>query len=525
MSENKGKLDQRTRQGSSAPMSSELFFSVKNAEMLYKLTLTYIKKQTNYTIGKNEREALVEVMNICYSKYPKEQINSLNKRVLDILLPMIMKHVDDITNPKTVDRAIYTTPKNEDTANIIKRYEQENATRIPKMNEPSGFETSIDNSSYDNPEILYDKILTERKHFDTELPQILQPDEAGIISTQQRVIKPQDIQQHIISDSRASSTFVGQASDSPPQPEYLQLHIPRPKEFEQIEKDMANDLYKRETILVIDSRDRNTDIYPNPNEYEIDLLMPLNDVVSIELLTAEIPHSGYVINDSNNIIHFQETYQQEVNEIILGATIPHGNYTPTTLKTAIETSLNNTSVNGANHTVSFNTSTNKVTITSDLGGTSDRFNLIFLGITEPYQNSQYRTLYKDNSIGSVLGFDRRIYSGTTGTTSYTGDFQYDLSGEKYILLKIRDIEAIDGMNNIQNAFAKISLDSTLSTTKFFKLYNEYKVFKKLNPPINRLTSLKIRFETYDGQLYNFGGREHSLTFNVCTYGQHRNYFH
>ena len=58
------------------------------------------------------------------------------------------------------------------------------------------------------------------------------------------------------------------------------------------------------STLIIDSRDRNYNIYPNANDYTIDLDEVYQDVLSIELVSAKVPFSNYLINSTNNILYF-----------------------------------------------------------------------------------------------------------------------------------------------------------------------------------------------------------------------------
>jgi hypothetical protein len=54
--------------------------------------------------------------------------------------------------------------------------------------------------------------------------------------------------------------------------------------------------------LIIDSRQRNYSIYPNPNCYLIDLVSPYKNVERIELIAAMLPKTEYNINSDNNLL-------------------------------------------------------------------------------------------------------------------------------------------------------------------------------------------------------------------------------
>ena len=63
---------------------------------------------------------------------------------------------------------------------------------------------------------------------------------------------------------------------------------------------------EREYYLVIDSRKRNTSIYPNPNSYKIDLETPLRDIRSITLTNATIPRNSDDPGENQIYLHFDE---------------------------------------------------------------------------------------------------------------------------------------------------------------------------------------------------------------------------
>ena len=58
--------------------------------------------------------------------------------------------------------------------------------------------------------------------------------------------------------------------------------------------------------LLIDSRDRNYTLYPNPNSYKIQLNKLYRDVIAIKLTKGMIPHSGFYISEQNNTLYFSE---------------------------------------------------------------------------------------------------------------------------------------------------------------------------------------------------------------------------
>ena len=74
-----------------------------------------------------------------------------------------------------------------------------------------------------------------------------------------------------------------------------------------IEPDLDK-LSKRRKInmFVVDSRERNATLYPNPSKYTIHFNQEYRSVVKIELIEAMVPKSGYMINNNNHNIYIHK---------------------------------------------------------------------------------------------------------------------------------------------------------------------------------------------------------------------------
>ncbi len=301
--------------------------------------------------------------------------------------------------------------------------------------------------------------------------------------------------------------------------------IPQPEKYVKIFKDYYKG-YTKDYYVVIDSRDRNQDDWANPEDYHIDFDNVYKDVLTIELISAEVPKSAYLINTSNNKLFFQETAGQVSGGTFYTAEIPVGNYTATELRAAVETALEDPGA--SNYTVTVNTTlTNKFTIQSDLSGGATVFNLLFDGGTQKFENTT-RKVYKEGSAGSVLGFNRTDLIGSGGAPSFTGQNQFNLNGENYIYLYIKELENLDGISSSSTAtdtFTKITLDVDSNTNvKYYKSEHDYISKVMFTPPLAKLSQMVIKFYTYNGDLYDFNGLEHSLYFKVVTFNQSSQYF-
>ena len=100
----------------------------------------------------------------------------------------------------------------------------------------------------------------------------------------------------------------------------------------------------------------------------------LENITAIKILQVEIPFSWYVFNVGNNTWTMTETDGTTQGSVTV--TMPVGNYTSASAATALGTALSAVTGYGATYTVSFNSSTQKFTITAT-GGTLASWNFVF----------------------------------------------------------------------------------------------------------------------------------------------------
>jgi hypothetical protein len=81
---------------------------------------------------------------------------------------------------------------------------------------------------------------------------------------------------------------------------------------------------KQPFSLIVDSRDRNIEMYPNPNNYVIQIPR-YKDVLSVEIIGADIPHSGFNIDSTNNTIYIALTQDMFI-KYYNGVRIPNVSY-------------------------------------------------------------------------------------------------------------------------------------------------------------------------------------------------------
>lgn len=425
---------------------------------------------------------------------------------------------------------------------------------------------------------------------------------------------------------------------------------------------------KEPFVLLVDSRDRNMELYPNPNNYVIQIPR-YRDVLSVELVAADIPHTGFNIDVDSNTLYIvieQDMFRQYYNgtridsssyievkvppayyeAIDLASTtgtdvyyqfyydpVPQGyTWNTGTLAQALHlaTVANGTAMN---FVVLFNIKTLKFVIISDsyfsivtremdLDNNLIRPTFFQNGIISQTSNSvlgannnRFKPL--KNGLYSILGLDMKNYhpfnntysyqpnplvggvpvglidgaygtagsvslakgenyyfpnpypvtatspynpsnpcdvtqtglpvaSGTVGADTfvvYSCPFRANLSGEKYVILDIQELDYRDitsetnyqyfcrilfdtGLNITNKVTPSITNLASTNTIKYIKSSDigNNRCIKYFTPSQGVLSKLTIRWLKHDGTPYDFQGQDHTLTFEILTVKQTGTYF-
>lgn len=147
-------------------------------------------------------------------------------------------------------------------------------------------------------------------------------------------------------------------------------------------------------IVTINSQDRSSS---TANDFTIPVIMPPT-VKKVRLLEVSVWMTMFVINSSNNILSWREN-----SGSILSATIPIGNYTPSTLTTQLKSLMDPLATN--TYTITYNPTTSFLTISGD----TNPFTLLFSSSNSPWK---------------YLGFSN---IDTTSNLSHTGLYSLNLS--------------------------------------------------------------------------------------------------
>ena len=391
-------------------------------------------------------------------------------------------------------------------------------------------------------------------------------------------------------------------------------------------------------LLVIDSRDRDLKKYPDASNYKIYLNQEFKYLKYIQLIQYQIPNSMYLIENDNNSIHFSEktdftddylihksnTYNCNKGENIIE--IPNGNYDifnnskkdkkpflkenylfTDELSIEIEKKFNS-KFNDDSIQVLYNKRKDNywfITNFKTNNGELSPLTLFFKGkkvgygdkdiekmikrnkyneivrdennnpVYEEITNEKYKFLFKEKSMGKLLGFKNKNYNGYLGTFDFDTSKKYikinnkknlDLiESQDILLINYQDTKQRDCVKIIKITDSYITIDKTIGYNKFYlfssiiksenrrSIENEFKILKiknckrlkstntniqdsfcivgltsenmslegsnddiyykkYFNPLLPRLSEMEIQFFNYNNNPYKFNGQEHLLVF-------------
>jgi hypothetical protein len=272
--------------------------------------------------------------------------------------------------------------------------------------------------------------------------------------------------------------------------DYVHAAIIPPPESGDYEKDV------KYTRIVIDSKDRDSGLFPDPNNYEVRFDDDIDDVLSVQLLSIDVPMSTYMINkhfDQLTVITNNTPQQVALN---------HGDYDATSLATMLSSSL----------------------------GTSD-FQVDYDPIKDNYRFKS-KALFslafpETNSLHQLLGFYKKQYDALVDTAVPVGEYRYYIKSEfrknfkynNYLVLNIDqfDVNKSNG-DTLHRTFAVI-VDNYCN----LNLADTPKIIKNFTPPIPRLSKVKISFSDRYGNPYDFQNMDHRIELLFTSHKQKRKY--
>lgn len=270
--------------------------------------------------------------------------------------------------------------------------------------------------------------------------------------------------------------------------------------------------------LIVDSRKRNTSLYPDAGHYVFELNKQYSDVVSLELVSTSLPNSGYGITQYNNKIYLSVGNVLTPDTTL---TIPPGNYTynnqtdsPEELLNVLNAALTDDDLNTV-FTFGFEPRTQRFII-NKTDTTEIRF---FTGLN--FNADDILGLNGSDDFGSGNKGNLFTVDGSTMPRNFM------LQPHRYVTMKIRGFERCEGNTpSLDGAFAVIPLDTSQSSFTLIKegdtVDSDTYVYY-FPEPLGRLRKLEITFYDPYGNIYDFNGHNHYMIFQIQSLTRPRKY--
>jgi len=272
---------------------------------------------------------------------------------------------------------------------------------------------------------------------------------------------------------------------------------------------MTNVTKQQKTKYInIDTRFRDEYNYLSTANYNVTLPQRITDVSTMTLMSIEVPMSFYNISSAIGNNYFTVTHNGTTTTI----TIDDGNYTISTLKTALNSALwgYDLSYNYSGSHSTLNTGSGSVTVNFAVGstGSNDKYNI-------------------KSKLGWILGFRQPSYTVTTSST--TSEAFYDLNGSRYFYLALDEFNKgnqYSFVSPLYNSLINKNIIARISMTKDIHPFGSVLVANLTNGLLvadlrsytGKIDLLKMNVQLLDeyGNSVNLNG----LDFSFCLAVEH-----
>lgn len=274
-------------------------------------------------------------------------------------------------------------------------------------------------------------------------------------------------------------------------------------------------------LLSIDTRFRSNYYATSSTDFSIDLPVTVNNVVSLELVSLEIPSTYFAISKSlgNNYFHVETTGPTTFTKY----TLPDGNYTRTQIQTELNSILSAAAIQ-----VSIDVKSGRTLIDVGTNTTKLHFNLF------PELNGTATAPPIDPTpiqlkLGWILGYRAAVYKAVVGNTVFVSEGVFDGWGSRYFYFILDDfnknsINTIDAVLNAsvisENILARLTrgaLSSALNAgfTLDTGIVNSDATTRKriFFGPVN-IKKLRIRILDAFGRLVDLNNMDYSFALRL-----------
>lgn len=250
----------------------------------------------------------------------------------------------------------------------------------------------------------------------------------------------------------------------------------------------------RRVRLVVDSRDRNRDLYPTPAEYEVRLDEEVEDVVSAELVRAHVPLSSLLVDATCNVLTLSVGGATWVDVVV-----PPGDYTAVGLANALEGALNAGPLAGS--AVTYDAQRDSYTISC---ASQPVFAVDAAAPRRGFDGVVYMD-YPANSIAQTLGFSVGYHSSTSAG-ELVAPFRRNFDLNRSAILFIDGFNVVRAMSSVtNNSFAVLG-----PRGQDLMGEDDDRPVKYFEPPVPKLARLRVSWKDYRGNRYDFQNQDHRL---------------
>ena len=252
--------------------------------------------------------------------------------------------------------------------------------------------------------------------------------------------------------------------------------------------------FRDNSVIVLDSLDRDLLNYPSPSDYVIKLPSVLRNAETIELMSLQLTRTETNVNSGNN------TFKLSIGVTNYTVTIAVAEYaTGADLATAVAAAIT-AAVSG--FTVSYSLVTRMITITHT--------NTIAFNITVGENCAKLLGIVGTGERGAGV-----VSSSGSGVLS--GSKLVDLNGTDYLILSINDYtRIISASNTAHKNFLIVPMERYAVGQRFIIAGDEKEkkgIYILTNNQRN-IFEMRVTIKRPDGSLYDFGKVDHFMTFRV-----------
>ena len=251
--------------------------------------------------------------------------------------------------------------------------------------------------------------------------------------------------------------------------------------------------------IYVDSRTRDSNVFPDGNSYSVYLTNPLKNISKVELISASVPNTIYNLNLGSNVLTFDGTSNLSLASSYLSSN-------------TLVTELTNTGRLPSTMTVTYSITEGKYLFANTSSYTMNiRSQEMATLLGMPFGITQTSTQILSSNLvyGSNSSLVNKYILKSSNVADFTTNELLFLDIEELRNQKLNLGSKVSGntfVNSIASkAFGPIPLDVLPGTLKVFKENTDYSLGVEYPQVISKLSRLTVNWRDINGNLVNFNG--------------------